>query len=185
MKSKEKIPLWLERELQDIDQMIGILDAVKNSAFSLSSSPVDVLVKLLVDLLMKIKNSYEHGLPETEALNPAIIFLDDEPMGELGNSSQRTIKYNSNLNWSPVYQDRESSPMPRFLRALAVFFSRSLKPNFNFQKDFHDLLKGMDKFLPPGRTCQESRKAEKIDKNFKQFQANKARNAYYRRRRQK
>jgi len=181
---KHELPIWLEQEIQDIDLMIGVLDAAKNSAFSLSSSPVSVFVQLLVDLLMRVKNSYEHGLPEFESNNPEIVFLDDEPMGPLGNSRQRTINFKSELNWSPVYQDPSVSPMPVFFRALAVFFSRSLKQSFDFQKDFHDLLKAMDKFLPPGVTSQKSHKAEKSNKNIKAIRAQKARNAYYRRRRQ-
>jgi hypothetical protein len=177
MKHKESIPLWLERELSDIDQMIGILEAVKSSAFSLSSSPVDVLTRLLVDLLMKIKNSHEHDLPETESLNPAIIFLDDEPMGPLGNSSQRTIKYHSKLNWHPT------ESMHKLLQGLAVFFSRSIKQDFIFQKDFHDLLKYLAEFLPPGFLSQKSKNAEKNIKNNKPNVAIEANvRAYYRRR---
>jgi hypothetical protein len=176
MKPKEPIPLWLERELEDIDQMIGLLKAVKSSAFSLSSSPVDVLTRLLVDLLMKIKNSHEHGLPETEERNPAIIFLDDEPMGELGNSRQRTIKLNVNLNWHPP------EAMHQFLQSLAVFFSRSLLKDFNFHDEFTHHLENLQKFLPPGFISQKSKHAEKKNKNIKEIRAYHSRKAYYRRR---
>jgi hypothetical protein len=182
---KHELPLWLEEELRDIDLLIGILDAAKNSAFSLTSSPVGDLVSLLVDLIMRIKNSYEHGISDFASNNPEVVFLDDQPMGELGNSRQRTIKFDRYLNWSPVYKDPESSPMPVFLKALAVFFSRSLDPKFNFQKSFHGFLKALDKFLPPGFTSQKSKNAEKITKNTKQLRAQKARSAYYRRRRQR
>lgn len=182
---KHEIPKWLEEELQDIDQMIGILQAVKSSAYSLSSSPVDVLVSLLVDLIMRIKNSYEHDLPETEDLNDEIIFLDDEPMGELGNSRQKTIKLKSHLNWSPVYRQRDTSPMPRVLRALAVFFSRSLDQDFNFQKSFHDFFEGLNQFLPPGVLSQKSINAEKSKQNIKKQIPSKGNNFYYRRRQNK
>lgn len=180
---KHELPIWLERELQEIDQMIGILDAVKNSAFSLSSSPVDILVKLLVDLVLKIKNSYEHGFPDFERNNPEIVFEDDKPMGPLGNSTQRTINIKSYLNWGPYYRDTQDSPMPRFLKALAVFFSRSIQKSFSFSESFHDFLKELQEFLPPGLTGQKTQKSEKTNKNVKEIQAKKARNFYYRRRR--
>jgi hypothetical protein len=185
MKPKERIPLWLERELEDIDQMIGLLNACKSSVYSLSSSPVAILVRLLVDLLMRIKNSYENGVPETEHLNEAIVFLDFDPMGPLGNSNQRTIKFNRKLNWSVVYRDRTTSPMPRFLRACAVFFSRSLQEDFNFSESFHDFLKGLQKFLPPGLTGQQSKYAEKNQQDIKELERRKRVNAYYRRRRKR
>lgn len=179
---KHELPEWLEAEISELDQMIGILRALRNSAFSLSSSPVDVLVKLLVDLLMRIKNSYEHDLPETEDLNDEIVFFDDEPMGELGNSRQGVIKYKRHLNWDPVYQDRTTSPMPRLFKALAVFFSRSLDPKFDFQKSFHGFLKDLEEFLPPGFISQKSNNAEKSKKNIKNVQGQHPRNFYYRRR---
>ncbi len=179
---KHELPIWLEKELEDVDQMIGLLNAVKNSAFRLSSSPVDVLVQLLVDLLMRIKNSYEHGSPDFERNNPKIVFLDDEPMGELGNSRQRTIQLKSYLNWGPCYRDSEDSPMPKFLKALAVFFSRSVKQDFNFQKTFHEFLNNLDDLLPPGRTCQKTQKSEKTNKNIQAIKT-KSVEAYFRRRR--
>lgn len=177
---KHELPEWLEEQFQEIDLTIGVLRASEIGAFSLSSSPVEVLVSLLVDLLMRIKNSYEHGIPETERRNSAVVFLDDEPMGELGNSNQKTINFKSQLNWSPSSL-REDSPMPFLIRELARFFSRSLRPDFCFGKEFVHLYQDLAKLLPPGFISQKSHKAEKRNKNRQTVQAN-ARTFYHRRR---
>lgn len=52
---KQDIPLWLEREIVELDSLIELFQGLKSSIFSLASSPVDILTNLLVDLIMKIK----------------------------------------------------------------------------------------------------------------------------------
>jgi hypothetical protein len=171
-------PLWLIERIEEIEGYIGILQALKSKAFSLSISPVGILTEGIVDLLMQLRKSYQDEAPYTGSLNPEIIFDDDGPRDDLGNIPQRERKF---------YVKRAVVPeMPQFLWAFAVFFSRSLKKDFNFQKDFHGLLKDLNQILPPGFTSQKSNNAEKTSKKTKQLDANKiARSAYYRRRRQR
>jgi hypothetical protein len=165
---------WLEEQHREIDQLIDDLKLTKLTL--LSSSPVDNLTNIAVDLLIKLKKAYYEEAPMTGDPNPVVIF-DERFSDPLGNVFQREFNRYSLRAWSP--------PMEKFLFHLAIFFSRSLKPDFNFQKDFIHLLKSLNEFLPPGLISQKSRKAEKSNKNVKDIQAKKARNAYFRRRRQR
>jgi hypothetical protein len=173
MKYQEDIPEWLESEYREIDDLIESLRVSKELLVSFRSSPVDILTNTAVDLLIKLKKAYYEESPLSGDPNPVIIF-DERFSDPLGNVSQREFNRYSLRVWSP--------PMEKFLFHLAVFFSRSLMKDFKFQKDFHDLLKNLQEFLPPGLTSQKSKNAEKTNKNVKVDRAIKARNAYYRRR---
>jgi hypothetical protein len=113
----------------------------------------------------------------TEIPNPVIIF-DERFSDPLGNVLQSEFNRYTPAAYNP--------PLEHFLFHLAVFFSRSILPNFNFQKDFHDLLNSMEKFLPPGIFPQKSVKAEKKQKQIKTKTLQEKRvDGYYRRRRNK
>ena len=173
---KEKLPLWLIERIEDIESYIGVLQAAKRSAFSLSISPVNVLTDLLVDIILKLRESYENEAPQSERPNPEIIF-DEFSQGPLGNPAQRTRNF---------YVHRVNDPqMEKFLLHLAEFFSRSMQKGFTFQKEFVHLTDNLKHFLPPGITSQKSNKAEKIQKNEKNLKAQRARNFYHYRRRLK
>jgi hypothetical protein len=173
LKPKELVPEWLIEIEEDIDSYIAVLQAAKKHLVSISISPVNILTDIAVELLMKLRYLYQNEAPKSERKNPAIIF-DESQMGDLGLPPQRTINFKVQGVWSPQ--------MEKFLFHLAIFFSRSLKTNFSFEKDFHDLIQKLDEFLPPGTCSQKSIKAEKSQKNIKQVRAQKARKAYYRRR---
>lgn len=166
---------WLERKSEDFDLMIELLQAAKNTAFSFHSSPVNIMSEIATDLLLKLSQAYEEGVPKRERLNPTIIF-DYRFPDPLGNASSFKRESKSPEAWDP--------DLSYLCRRLAIFFSRSIREDFSFQKDFHDLLNHLQDIFPPGFISQKSYKAEKKKNNIKS-QAAKARTAYYRRRRYK
>ncbi len=168
---RQKSPFQQKRDIQayvdderlterneEFDLMIELLQKAKQTAFSLSVSPVNLLSRTASDLLLRIANAYEDGVPKTERLNPTIKF-DYRFSDPLGNPFQRTVNENRSEAWNPQFS--------RFSRELAVFFSRSLLKDFSFQKDFHDLLNNLQDILPPGFLSQKSNNAEKINKRLR------------------
>jgi hypothetical protein len=172
LKEPIEVPEWLESEYREIDDLIESLRVSKDLLVSFRSSPVDVLTRTAVDLLVKLKKAYYEESPLSGDPNPVIIF-DERFSDPLGNVAQREFNRYSLRVWSP--------PMEKFLFHLAVFFSRSLSKDFQFQKDFHDLLKNLKEFLPPVPIGKESKNAEKTNKNVNIHKANNI-SGYYRRR---
>ena len=152
------------KSLRQIDYKTSILR---------SSSPVDFLTNIVVDILLILKESYKEGVPKTERSNPIIIF-DYGKSGPLGNPAQTTRNFNVESAWSPQ--------LAAFAKELTIFFSRSLKKGFTFQKEFVHLTDKLKEFLPPGFIPQKSKNAEKIDKKKKGIKTIR-RDAYHRRRR--
>lgn len=168
-------PLWLMRR-EEFDEYIELLQTLKKSVFSLRISPVNVTTNIVIEQLLRLSKSYEDGVPKTERVNPTVKF-DYRFSDSIGNPKQSTFYEKSAEAWNPQ--------LAKFIRELTIFFSRSLKEDFTFEKDFHGLFKNLQEFLPPGFRSQKSKNAEKRKKNVKEIRAKKAQIAYYRRRQRK
>jgi hypothetical protein len=173
---KHEIPEWLKERISVFESLISVLQATKNSMLSLSFSPTNDLIRTTIESLEMLRRAFSESWPRTARSNPQIEF-DERFSDEIGNVSQRT----KNIFVATTYDPE----MENIISDLIVFFSRSLDPSYNTKKGFHDLFGKEDKFLPPGGIPQKSKNAEKSKKNIKEFQAQRARNFYYRRRRQK
>lgn len=159
-----------------LDQMIEALKLAKFAGFRSSSSPVNVLLNAAIDICIRISNSYKDGVPKFERTNPTIK-IDRVKLDPLGNPLSVNINRYREEAWSPE--------IALFTKQLAVFFSRMCRKDFNFQKDFHDLLNSLNDLIPPGIIPQKSKNAEKRKKNIKEIRAKQAQNFYFRRRRHK
>lgn len=178
---EHNVPDWLEDQHLKVLAYASYLEAQAQSLRQIdykssvlrSSSPVDFLTSMIMDVLLILKESYEQGVPKTEPRNPVISF-DYGKSGPLGNPAQTTRYFKVEEAWDPR--------MAEFLRRLIIFFSRSLDKGFTFPKAFHELVDYLSEFLPPGFLSQKSENAEKIKKKDNSFKRN-ARRGYYNRRR--
>lgn len=171
---KHELPVWLKERVRTFESLISILQATKNSMLTLSFSPTNDLIRTTIESLELLRRAFSEGWPRTARANPQIEF-DERFSDEIGNVSQRTKSFFVATTYDPE--------MEMIISDLIVFFSRSLESTFNAKKGFHDLFGKSDQLLPPGLLTQKSKNAEKSNKNIKEFRAQKARNFYYRRRR--
>jgi len=171
---KHEVPEWLKERVAVFESLISTLQAAKFSMLSLSFSPTNDLIRTTIESLELLRRAYSEEWPRTATANPQIEF-DERFSDEIGNVSQRTKSFFVHTTYDPE--------MEYIISDLIVFFSRSLDPSFNAKKGFHDLFGKKQDLLPPGVTSQKSKNAEKSKKNIKAIQAQRARKAYYRRRR--
>lgn len=99
-------------DLRNLEGLIDALKTARSAGFFSESSPVDVLLEIIIDSILSLKNALKEGAKE-RTFNPELRFLENF-RDELGNTKSIRIKKTPRVRYDPESE--------RFLNQIISFF---------------------------------------------------------------